>query len=1323
MSYSELFNLEPTVSFETIMNLSTQTLSSERRRTPWLGLAHGVKLLENDEELAQYICAYGRMHKEKIDSTLESIQDITIFTNEELTIIDWGCGQALATICFLDYMNQLGLRPRIKRVILIEPSRSALERAQLHLGKYMNLEIITPINKYLNDVTADDIRISEGTSLHFFSNILDIETVDIDHLFRIINEGITSKQLFFCVSPQNVGASKIESFASRFNISCDDIVARRIGNLAGRGTINMLVFKLNGEEKEIVKVEFARVFNDGNPNPRILQNIVDNIVPADTFAKQVIQFYEAVIKYERKKSSDIGTAYPYPMNIDNSLGHVNFKLDIQSDPNFENEFRNNFDRGITRWPKNLYVGLQASVNGMTIKLLSFIYPQEDLREFEYKNQLLTIPLYEFSLNRDEIERLGVPTAICDEIETLIREPNCSIDNLEQILKDAIANNLILDRHLYVALSNEDVSLSQIQSELGKLRNLNQSTLLNYFLNGCIEDNSADFINPDTLLHVRDMDESQRTAIATALNSKVSVITGPPGTGKTQMILNLVVNALAQGKKILVASKNNKAIDNIKERYDNVDPERYMLRFGSRTTIQNNLLPYLQELCIRIPNMQFDAANYNQLFNDYKDACDIIKESYEKINLYETLKVQLSEHESILRDLLSQEQDIERTYLDQQEDLSKSYYDIVRFIADTGTDWSSYRVTLKKELNSLQTKVSGLRKLFFLLFQKRSYSERILNTILSLPHSMSSYLEESTGIHCVADVKEPDQLIQISTLAIEKIERIKYYIDRNRSNQEYHDNAIARVQRDLESNQYRIIEYQQRINAIESQFDQIIARIEQCREQIGQISVDLLRSCVSKYLLSADSTNSIARYRNYLPNNVPSGAVATFIAHAQAFLNVCRLNAVTSLSAKNAYPLKEELFDIVIIDEASQCDIASALPLIQRTKQLVVIGDPLQLRHISIIKSNEEQLIKNKLTIGENPLVQYSEKSLWDYCHDLITTAKNNNHTVVLDCQYRCHPQIIGYSNEFFYRRLGINLRVSFEDKHPELKTKGVFWKDVKGHQFSSVINRNDAEVNKSIECARKFASLYPDISIGIISPFKHQAQEINAKIPQEYRNRIVADTVHKFQGDERDIIIYSLVVTDNSPDTKIRWIDNSVPNLVNVAVTRARSALIVVGNKDYIRTHSNPVLPLGYLVNYINITRQSSGDHIIDGKTYIINTDSFIKNPDVIERIDSRNLIVISSNVIDQLEHIKGTSTGQEKQKAELALDNIHRISLQENVRIENADISFLPNGFNRNSQDNLILCVALRYRNQKPILMTSDNSLLIKARSLMIETVSPSCN
>ena len=152
MSYIEDINILQSVTFDDMVNTAAQNLSSDKRVSPWLGLSHGVKLLETEDELNKYLCAYGEMHKEKINLALESITDPTEFVNKDITIIDWGCGQGLATVCFFDYMHGLGLLPNVKKVILIEPSRVAIERAIFHVSKFIDSSAIMAKNEYANDI-------------------------------------------------------------------------------------------------------------------------------------------------------------------------------------------------------------------------------------------------------------------------------------------------------------------------------------------------------------------------------------------------------------------------------------------------------------------------------------------------------------------------------------------------------------------------------------------------------------------------------------------------------------------------------------------------------------------------------------------------------------------------------------------------------------------------------------------------------------------------------------------------------------------------------------------------------------------------------------------------------------------------------------------------------------------------------------------------------------------------------------------------------------------------------------------------------------------
>jgi superfamily I DNA and/or RNA helicase len=220
-----------------------------------------------------------------------------------------------------------------------------------------------------------------------------------------------------------------------------------------------------------------------------------------------------------------------------------------------------------------------------------------------------------------------------------------------------------------------------------------------------------------------------------------------------------------------------------------------------------------------------------------------------------------------------------------------------------------------------------------------------------------------------------------------------------------------------------------------------------------------------------------------------------------------------------------------------------------------------------------------MSLDENPLLKYAKYSLYDYCNDLITTIAER--PIILTSHYRSNYDIIEYSNQMFYqRKLQRRLEVLTQERHPELRELGIKWIDVIGKQLRDDRNINQDEVEKCFDIAQELLNQYPNISIGIISPFKHQVEALKERFRNIDEDQLRIDTVHKFQGDECDVIIYSIVVTDNSPDGKIWWIDQGEPNLVNVAITRARSLVYVVGNKEYVRTHSNNNLPLGYLLTY-----------------------------------------------------------------------------------------------------------------------------------------------
>ena len=191
---------------------------------------------------------------------------------------------------------------------------------------------------------------------------------------------------------------------------------------------------------------------------------------------------------------------------------------------------------------------------------------------------------------------------------------------------------------------------------------------------------------------------------------------------------------------------------------------------------------------------------------------------------------------------------------------------------------------------------------------------------------------------------------------------------------------------------------------------------------------------------------------------------------------------------------------------------------------------------------------------------------------IMTTANNitqlrNHHRSFLD--------IIQFSNEEFY---GNPLRVATDYQRLDSPNNGepilgMKWMDVKGHTVrpESGGAYNLAEVEAVIRVLRRLTiDLEFHGSIGVTTPFHLQADMIRKALTSdsELRNRLevvnnlLVDTVHKFQGDEKDVIIFSPVVSNGTQRQSLLFLKGT-GNLFNVAITRARALLVTVGDKEY----------------------------------------------------------------------------------------------------------------------------------------------------------------
>lgn len=263
----QLYNIQ-NPSFNSIIELNASLVPLQYRSRPWQypGLNHGTAVLTTEEQCNAYIAAYGNMHQGKINEVLDEIK-INDFANTDLQIIDWGCGQGLATICLFDFFNKHNLSlDLVKKVILIEPSEVARDRAKTHVNAYLRDEDkIVVIGKYIDDVKVDDIVSDEPVTLHLFSNILDIPSIDLLRLANCIKTNLKGLHYFFCWGPLNQGNNRIDSFWSYFN-EADSVFFnthnKQEYNAEGKliktysYTAKNRVFKVNGDECELIFVDY-----------------------------------------------------------------------------------------------------------------------------------------------------------------------------------------------------------------------------------------------------------------------------------------------------------------------------------------------------------------------------------------------------------------------------------------------------------------------------------------------------------------------------------------------------------------------------------------------------------------------------------------------------------------------------------------------------------------------------------------------------------------------------------------------------------------------------------------------------------------------------------------------------------------------------------------------------------------------------------------------------------------------------------------------------------------------------------------------------------
>lgn len=160
----------------------------------------GIDQLETEPEMLVYLYSFGNMHQAKLNYAFEHLPDF-FFEQSEINIIDYGCGQAIGTMCYVDFLKRENPNQKIKSVTLIEPSEICLKRAGLHTSVFLPETEIRLVNKTFDQLSDDDVVCDENIpTLHILSNVLDLD-FDLPYFSSLINRNIKGYNQFVCVGP------------------------------------------------------------------------------------------------------------------------------------------------------------------------------------------------------------------------------------------------------------------------------------------------------------------------------------------------------------------------------------------------------------------------------------------------------------------------------------------------------------------------------------------------------------------------------------------------------------------------------------------------------------------------------------------------------------------------------------------------------------------------------------------------------------------------------------------------------------------------------------------------------------------------------------------------------------------------------------------------------------------------------------------------------------------------------------------------------------------------------------------------------------------
>ena len=784
--------------------------------------------------------------------------------------------------------------------------------------------------------------------------------------------------------------------------------------------------------------------------------------------------------------------------------------------------------------------------------------------------------------------------------------------------------------------------------------------------GASPSNDSESVNPTPTVDHSSVQQDR--AIHSAMTNPLTVVTGPPGSGKSQVVLNTVAAAVCKGETVLIASKNNKAVDVVVERLRATVPLCPVVRAGAASQ--------RQALATDIDRMVGEAERAEPA-QGLVDASDRWHQVHREVQAVHDAR---AERQSVLQEIQSLEgrlanaplpagipesltEDAVVNAITKLKSALSGLYSSPQFQSLLELDEQARREGpppegLPEDIDPFDVEAAteevgaALRALARrprLFGRRRSRRRRIAKVRSALARfgEQVPHLQER-GLTSVAQVdpEKPelgaaearDRFMQVAEKAIDAAKKVSAHRSLNEATADVEERKV-RVSDALAAFGDCVPHLRERAEACLALVNPLAPdpRVEECKAGLDSIFDQARRDAASIAdrkqreslkerlaelpdvhdseddlwaLSERRSKAGLALFRaktrqmqterpetwqaaGRLASRIQAAAkgnarVSDVHALVPKALSALPVWSITNLSARGTLPLVDGLFDLVIIDEASQCDAASAMPLLVRGKRAMVIGDEHQLPHITTLGEQRESVIAERCGLAPDELVAFGYRA--NSCFGLAR-SRLARPPIMLDLHFRSNPAVVEFSNRQFYAG---RMTMCGTARPPE-GMSAIEWIPVSGRCERGAGNRSWQNRQEAAALAARVAedlSTYRrgNLSVGVVTPFAQQAKTILSALRRTGVNAkdvgIEVATAHRFQGGERDVIYLSPVIDERSSRQVAGFAAD--PNLLNVALTRARCRIVIVGSAEASRKFPNHLRDLAAHVDNLAATNFDS---------------------------------------------------------------------------------------------------------------------------------------